>query len=84
MALRPLLKYNCGMDSGFGRRLAKARKERNVTQAQLASILGCTQEMVAMTERGTRNPAPGLAGKISQWISQGGQASSAAPRGAYS
>jgi len=65
----------------IGAQLVAARIKRDVTQAQLSKELGVSQEMIAMIERGTKNPGKSLATRIESWIS-GGSHSEDAPRGA--
>lgn len=45
--------------------MARLRKEKKLTQAELAQILGISQRMVAACEAGERRPSPGLAQRIS-------------------
>ncbi len=47
-----------------GAEMARLRKEKKLTQAELAQILGVSQRMVAACEAGERRPSPGLAQKI--------------------
>ena len=47
-----------------GAEMARLRKEKKLTQAELAQILGVSQRMVAACELGERRPSPGLAQKI--------------------
>lgn len=49
-----ILLYNIIMD--FGIRLKELRKERKVTQAELAKALGCSQSMVAQWETHRNKP----------------------------
>lgn len=44
--------------------MARLRKEKKLTQAELAQILGISQRMVAACESGERRPSPELARKI--------------------
>ena len=53
---------NNGRDAGA--EMARLRKEKKLTQAELAQILGVSQRMVAACEAGERRPSPGLAQKI--------------------
>lgn len=48
-----------------GAEMARLRKEKKLTQAELAQNLGVSQRMVAACELGERRPSPGLAQKIS-------------------
>lgn len=48
----------------FGRRLAELRKQRGLTQAQLAAQLGVKLSLVAYYERRTKNPTLEVANKI--------------------
>lgn len=47
-----------------GAEMAKLRKEKKLTQAELAQVLGISQRMVAACEAGKRRPSPELARKI--------------------
>lgn len=47
-----------------GAEMARLRKEKKLTQAELAQALGVTQRMVAACEAGERRPSPGLAQRI--------------------
>ena len=47
-----------------GAEMARLRKEKKLTQAELAQNLGVSQRMVAACELGERRPSPGLAQKI--------------------
>lgn len=47
-----------------GSEMARLRKERKLTQSELAQMLGITQRMVAACESGERRPSPGLAQRI--------------------
>ena len=44
--------------------MARARKEKKMTQAELALVLGVTQRMVAACELGERRPSVDLAQRI--------------------
>ncbi len=48
-----------------GAEMARLRKEKKLTQAELAQNLGVSQRMVAACELGERRPSPGLAQRIS-------------------
>lgn len=47
-----------------GAEMAMKRKEKKLTQAELAQILGVSQRMVAACEAGERRPSPEMAQKI--------------------
>lgn len=49
-----------------GAEMARLRKEKKMTQAELAGVLGVSQRMVAACEAGERRPSPGLAQRIGQ------------------
>ena len=49
---------------GAGAEMARLRKEKKLTQAELAQILGVSQRMVAACELGERRPSTGLAQRI--------------------
>jgi len=44
--------------------LAEARRERGVTQKDLAARLGTTQSYIAKLERGDANPSIGMIGRL--------------------
>ncbi len=48
-----------------GAEMARLRKEKKLTQAELAQVLNVSQRMVAACELGERRPAPELAQRIS-------------------
>lgn len=54
---------NNGRDAGA--EMARLRKEKKLTQAELAQLLGVSQRMVAACEAGERRPSPALAQRIS-------------------
>ena len=49
---------------GAGSEMARLRKTKKLTQAELAQILGVSQRMVAACELGERRPSTGLARRI--------------------
>ena len=49
-----------------GEKMARRRKEKGLTQAALAQLLGITQRMVAAVESGERRPSVDLAKRIGQ------------------
>lgn len=49
---------------GAGSEMARLRKAKKLTQAELAQILGVSQRMVAACELGERRPSTGLARRI--------------------
>jgi len=49
-----------------GEEMARLRKEKKLTQAELAQVLSVSQRMVAACEAGERRPSPGLAKRIGQ------------------
>lgn len=49
---------------GAGSEMARLRKAKKLTQAELAQILGVSQRMVAACELGERRPSTGLAQRI--------------------
>ena len=44
--------------------MARARKEKKLTQAELAQNVGASQRTIAAIEGGTRRPSPELAQRI--------------------
>lgn len=51
-----------------GADMAKRRKEKKMTQAELAAVLGVSQRMIAACEAGERRPSVDLAQRISQQL----------------
>lgn len=47
-----------------GAEMARLRKGKDLTQAELAQIAGCTQRMIAAIEGEERRPSPELAQRI--------------------
>ena len=47
-----------------GAKMAKLRKEKRLTQTELAQVLNVSQRMVAACELGERRPSVGLARRI--------------------
>lgn len=62
-------------------RMAKARVDRKMTQAQLADRLGVKQAMVSMMEKGEEVPGGDLVKRIKAWLDSGQGARVSAPRG---
>lgn len=52
--------------SGAGAEMARLRREKKLTQAELAQALGVSQRMIAALEAGERRPSVGLARHIGQ------------------
>lgn len=50
----------------FGKRLAKLRKSRSLTQSQLAELIGMSHSTVASWETGTRDPDTNMIVKLSE------------------
>ena len=50
--------------SSAGAEMARLRKEKKLTQAELAQNLGVSQRMIAACELGERRPSPELARRI--------------------
>ena len=48
----------------FGSRLRKLRKERNLTQEQLASLIGVKNSVISFYEVGERLPSPDVLRKM--------------------
>jgi DNA-binding XRE family transcriptional regulator len=57
-------------DSPLGVRLKAWRRERRLTQLQMAEKLGISQGMLALVESGTKKPGKALANKIKSLLSQ--------------
>jgi transcriptional regulator with XRE-family HTH domain len=60
-----------------------ARKERGMTQGQLAERLHVRQSMLSMFETGEENVSEELAGRIRAWIDSGAGPTKKSPRGPY-
>lgn len=69
--------------TGLAKRMESARKERGVTQGQLADRLHIKQAMVSMIESGEAEYGEELAGRIRGWIDSGAGALKKAARGPY-
>ncbi len=65
----------------LGKKLRTKRLELDVTQAQAAQALGCTQAALSMIEDDKVEPGEELHGKIVRWLASG-FVQSRAPRGA--
>ena len=50
----------------FGQRLKTLRKERNLTQKQLAALIGVRNSIISFYELGDRMPSPQVIVKLSQ------------------
>lgn len=61
--------------------LRNYRKAHNLTQAEVAAKLGCTQAMVAEIETGVTPPGDDLAARITELLSSSSSGSSS--RGPY-
>lgn len=48
----------------FGERLRKLRKERNLTQKQLATLIGVKNSVISFYEVGDRTPSPEVLKKL--------------------
>lgn len=48
----------------FGERLRKLRKERNLTQQQLAELIGVKNGVISFYELGDRTPSPAVLRKL--------------------
>ena len=67
------------------KRLKQRRRERDMSQGQVAAILGVSQEMIAKLEAGERDGDSMLRGLVNRWIAtgQGPHAGPKPKRGAY-
>lgn len=50
------VEQNIDMQKVFGERLKSLRTEKNLTQDDIAKILGCTQRKISYMERGVTEP----------------------------
>ena len=64
-------------------RVAAARKERGMTEKQLAERMHVRQSMISMFESGEDEVGEELAGRLKQWIDSGAGPSAPAKRGPY-
>lgn len=48
----------------FGKRLKELRKQRDLTQKQLAELLGTKDSIISFYETGERNPSPEIIKKL--------------------
>lgn len=71
------------MADTFGQRVAKARKDRGMTQAQLAERLHVKQSMVSMIETDEAEYSDELRKVIKQWLDSGAGATAKPTRGPY-
>jgi transcriptional regulator with XRE-family HTH domain len=69
--------------SDLPKRMKRARLDREMTQPQLADVLGIGQPMVAMIEDGTEHPSSKLEERISAWIASGRGPRVKSARGPY-
>jgi transcriptional regulator with XRE-family HTH domain len=74
---------NESANPALGARLAEVRKERGVTQADLAKRLGVRQAMVSMIETNEAEYGEDLARRIKTFIDSGAGATQKSPRGPY-
>lgn len=56
----------------LGDRLRRARIERGVTEAELATRLGIRQSAVSMLEAGEMEPSDDLVTRVKAWLASGG------------
>lgn len=52
------------LNAEAGKTMARIRKERKMTQAELGAAVGVTQRMIAAIEAAERRPSPDLAQRI--------------------
>lgn len=69
--------------TGLAKKMEAARKERGVTQGQLAERLHVKQAMISMIEGGEAEYGEELAGRIRGWIESGAGAPKKSARGPY-
>ena len=69
--------------SSLAKKMTEARKERGVTQNQLAERLHVKQAMVSMIETGEAEYSEELAGRIRGWIDSGAGPLAKPARGPY-
>ena len=53
---------------GFGDRLKELRKQKGLTQEQLAEIIGSTKQAISQYERKVRTPDPDVAGVLADYF----------------
>ncbi len=69
--------------SDLPKRMKRARLDREMTQPQLAEVLGVGQPMVAMIEKGEEEPGGKLAERINAWLASGRGPRVKSARGPY-
>ena len=70
-------------EPGMGTKVASARRERGMTQEQLAGELRIKQASLSMIESGELDIGKDLKGRIEGWLESGKGARSKAARGPY-
>lgn len=71
------------MADTLGTRVARARVDRGMTQAQLAERLRVKQSMISMLEADEAEPGDGLRKVIKQWLDSGAGPRAKPSRGPY-
>jgi transcriptional regulator with XRE-family HTH domain len=79
----PMPPKNDAPTDGLGARMAKARTERGMTQAQLAERLHVRQAMVSMIEANEAEYSDELAKRIRSWVDSGAGPKTPSARGPY-
>lgn len=67
----------------LSKRMKRARVERDMTQPQLAEVLGIGQPMLSMIEDGDKVPSSELEKRISAWLASGRGPRVKSARGPY-
>lgn len=57
--------------NSIAKQMRRTRLDRKLTQAQLADVLGVSQEMVSMIESGTKPMPSELAPIVQRWMATG-------------
>jgi ribosome-binding protein aMBF1 (putative translation factor) len=83
MADEPKLSAEQAKTRDAGQRIAAARKDRNMTQGQLANELRIKQATLSMIESGELEPSDDMRRSIKAWIDSGKGPREKAPRGPY-
>ena len=66
--MKEVIKLNENLYQDFGKRLKCLRKEKNITQKQLASVIGITQSTVVAIEKGQRRVPLSLLEQLSDFF----------------
>jgi transcriptional regulator with XRE-family HTH domain len=57
--------------NAIAKQMRRTRLDRKITQAQLAEMLGVSQEMISMVESGAKDMPSDLASIVQRWMATG-------------